>query len=136
MWEIVVDTSALVAIFKSEDDSDALARALSEASLVLLPATCLVEAALLGRVGRGFFGWLNEVLEDERFGIGEITVPVAELAAQAARIYGKGSGHPAQLNFGDCFSYAVAEYRGLPLLYAGGDFSKTGIKSVLATRQD
>jgi ribonuclease VapC len=136
MSEIVVDTSALVAIFKSEEGSDALARSLSEASLVLLPATCLVEAALLGRVGRGFFAWVEEAMKDERFVIGEISAPVAELAAQAARTYGKGSGHPAQLNFGDCLSYAVAEYRGLPLLYSGSDFSRTSIKSVLAAKQD
>jgi len=128
---MVVDTSALVAIFKAEDDAEVLAEAVSQAHLIVVPATCLVEAALLARVGRGLLAWVEETMKDERFVIGEITAPVAELAAQAARTYGKGSGHPAQLNFGDCLSYAVAEYRGLPLLYSGRDFSRTSIKSVL-----
>lgn len=129
MSELVVDTSALVAIFKAERDFEQLSRILSEAKLVVVPATCLVEAALLRQVGKGFFDWVLEVLDDDRFELGDISGPVAELAAQAARNYGKGSGHPAQLNFGDCISYAVAKYRDLPLLYAGGDFSRTPLRA-------
>jgi len=131
MSRIAVDTSALVAIFKVEQNSEQLARLLSEATLVVVPASCLVEAALLRQVGRGFFDWVQERLEDDRFELGEISAPVAELATQAARTYGKGSGHPAQLNFGDCFSYAVAKYRDLPLLYAGDDFSRTPLRPAL-----
>jgi ribonuclease VapC len=132
MSHIVVDTSSLVAIFKAEQDWEQLSQALSEATFVVVPASCLVEAALLRQVGRGFFDWVQERLEDERFELGEISAPIAELAAQAARTYGKGSGHAAGLNFGDCLSYAVAKYRDLPLLYAGNDFSKTPIRAALA----
>lgn len=136
MSEIVVDTSALVAIFKGEDGSDALAQALSEASFVVLPVTCLVEAALLKQVGRGFFAWVEDALKEDRFELGAISASVAELAAKAAQAYGKGSSHPAQLNFGDCFSYAVAEFRDLPLLYAGRDFSKTPIAPAAPSQRD
>jgi ribonuclease VapC len=136
MFPIVVDTSALVAIFKAEEDSEALAQALSEATLVVLPASCLVEAALLRQIGRGFFPWVEDTRKDSRFEIGAISAPVAELAAKAARTYGKGSGHPAQLNFGDCLSYAVAEFRDLPLLFAGRDFSRTPIQSAAATKEN
>ena len=131
MSGIVVDTSALVAIFKAEQNAKQLSRALSQATLVIVPATCLVESALLRPIGRGFFDWVQERLQDERFELGEITAPIAELAAQAARNYGKGSGHSAQLNFGDCFSYALAKYRDLPLLYVGDDFSRTPLKAAL-----
>jgi ribonuclease VapC len=134
MLSIVVDTSALVAIFKAEEGSEALAHALSEATLVVLPASCLVEAALLSQVGRGFFAWVEEAMKDSRFEIGAISAPVAEIAAKAARTYGKGSGHPAQLNFGDCLSYAIAEFRDLPLLFAGRDFSKTPIEPAAVTK--
>jgi len=135
MLSIVVDTSALVAIFKAEDDAAALAEAMSQASLVVLPASCLVEAALLRQVGRGFFAWIEDTMQDPRFEIGEISAPVADIAAKAARSYGKGSGHPAQLNFGDCLSYAVAEFRDLPLLFTGTDFAETPIEPAIATRR-
>ena len=136
MSQIVVDTSALVAIFKSEQHSDRLSEALSEATFVVVPASCFVEAALLRQIGRGFFAWVQDTIKNDRFELGEISAPVAEMAAQAAQTYGKGSGHPAQLNFGDCLSYAVAEYRDLPLLYAGNDFSKTPIKPALTISRD
>ena len=137
MHLIVVDTSALVAIFKAEDNSGMLAEALSQASLVVLPASCLVEAALLRQVGRGFFAWVQETMKDDpRFEIGEISAPVAEIAAEAARSYGEGSSHPAQLNFGDCLAYAVAEFRGLPLLFSGRGFSNTPVEPAVATNRD
>ena len=133
MLSIVVDTSALVAIFKAEDDAEALAETMSQASLVVLPASCLVEAALLRQVGRGFFAWIEDTMKDPRFEIGGISAPVAEIAAKAALSYGKGSGHPAQLNFGDCLSYAVAEFRDLPLLFTGTDFAETPIEPAVST---
>ncbi|MCX7304818.1 MAG: type II toxin-antitoxin system VapC family toxin [Hyphomicrobiales bacterium] len=135
MRSIVVDTSALAAIFKAEDDADVLAEAMSQASLVVVPASCLVEAALLRQVGRGFFAWIEDAMKDPRFEIGEISAPVAEIATKAARTYGRGSGHPAQLNFGDCLSYAVAEFRDLPLLFTGNDFSQTPIEPAVANRR-
>jgi ribonuclease VapC len=129
--QFVIDTSALVAVFKVESNAQLLALRIADARRIVLPASCLVEAALLRQIARGFYGWVEEMLADERFEFGEISAPVAGLAASAARIYGKGSGHPAQLNFGDCLSYAVAKHRELPLLYTGGDFARTYIPAAL-----
>lgn len=75
--------------------------------------------------------WVAELESRPSFEIASITPEVAHIAADAARTYGKGSGHPAQLNFGDCLSYAVAKSRDLPLLYVGHDFRQTDIHSVL-----
>ncbi len=125
----------MVAIFKAENDAEVLAEAMSQASLVVVPATCLVEAALLRQIGRGFFDWIEETMKDPRFEVGEISAQIAQIATKTARTYGKGSGHPAQLNFGDCLSYAVAEFRGLPLLFTGTDFAQTPIEPVVATKR-
>lgn len=135
MSQLVVDTSALVAIFKIEASEPELSHTLNSASFVVVPASCLVEAALLRQIARGFLGWVQELLQRDNFELGAITAPVAQLATAAAQKYGKRSGHPAQLNFGDCLSYGLAEYRDLPLLYTGSDFAQTPIKSALvATR--
>jgi|LNFM01.1.fsa_nt_gb ribonuclease VapC len=128
---IVVDTSALVAIFRLEIGWERLQAALEVADSVVIPSTCLVEAALLRRHGQGLTAWISELEARPLFEIASITPDVADVAAEAARRYGKGSGHPAQLNFGDCLSYAVAKSRALPLLYVGDDFSQTDIDSVL-----
>ena len=60
-----------------------------------------------------------------------VTEAQAKIAREAYRDFGKGSGHPAQLNFGDCFAYALARDRGEPLLFKGNDFSQTDVRSAL-----
>lgn len=133
MSRIAIDTSALVAIFKGDPEALGLAELVSSADSIVIPASCLVEAALLTQVGRGLFAWVKERLNDDRFELGGITENVALLAAEAAQRFGKGSGHPAQLNFGDCYSYAVAKGRNLPLLFVGENFSHTDIIPALRT---
>jgi ribonuclease VapC len=64
--------------------------------------------------------------------IADVTAPQALLAREAYRDFGKGSGHPARLNFGDCFAYALAKERDEPLLYKGDDFGHTDVGSALA----
>jgi len=130
MGGIVIDTSALVRIFQREDGWEAVLRTLSQATRVILPGTCLVEATLLRTVHKGLPDWVVAI-QDRRFELGQITESVARLAAEAARTYGKGSGHKAQLNFGDCFSYAVAKHADLPLLFVGDDFAHTDITPAL-----
>ena len=68
-----------------------------------------------------------------RFGviIEDVTKPIAEIARAGYRLYGRGTQHPAQLNFGDCFSYALAKVTGEPLLFKGEDFNKTDILTAL-----
>jgi len=127
MIRIVIDTSALVAIFKGEDTADRLAEVVSSVDSIVIPASCLVEAALLQQLGRGLYAWVKERLDDDRFRVGAITEEIALVAAKAAQSYGKGAGHPAQLNFGDCLSYAVARVDNLPLLYVGTDFIHTDV---------
>jgi ribonuclease VapC len=130
MSALVADTSVFVSIFEREAGSEAISEKLAAADRVILPATCLVELALLRTGFEGLPEWVNAI-RDERYEVGEITEPVAAQAAEAALRYGKGSGHRAQLNFGDCFSYAVAKQRGLPLLYVGRDFTHTDIQPAL-----
>ncbi len=96
-----------------------------------VPASTVVEFALLRRLGRSRREWLAHLFETLGFEVAGIDSPAASIAADAAERYGHGSGHPARLNFGDCLSYAVAKQLEAPLLYTGDDFSHTDIESAL-----
>ena len=131
---IVVDTSAIVALAFGEAERDAFASAIQRADKALISTVSVVEAR---RVVHGRRGQRAVILMDDllRLPIFEKVAPgVAEMdAAYAAFVaFGKGSGHPAGLNFGDVFSYALAKVRGLPLLYKGEDFARTDVASALA----
>ena len=99
------------------------------ASTRLLGAAGLFEASIvvLSRRREEGLAVLNEVLADMRVGTVPLSVDHARLAIDAFRRFGKGR-HPAGLNFGDCFSYALAKATGEPLLFKGGDFSQTDIE--------
>ena len=134
---IVIDTSAIVSVIRREDDADAIAACMVDASTVMLSAATLLEASIV--LGDERFGILSEgdkLLDEFLYREGVIIEPVSTVQAQLARLafgqFGKGTGHPAGLNFGDCFSYALAKSLDLPLLYKGGDFAKTDIASALA----
>lgn len=131
MPKLVVDTSAFVAIFKQEPLGGRMERLLGQAEGVIVPSTCLVELALLRRVAEDVFPWAGNLVEQAGYELVALSPAEARLAAGAARTYGKGSGHPAQLNFGDCLVYAAAKHRDLPLLYVGADFRHTDIASAL-----
>ncbi len=73
----------------------------------------------------------DRLIEDAKLVIEPVTPEQARIARQAYRYYGRGSGHPANLNFGDCFAYALARDKGEPLLYKGDDFVHTDIRSAL-----
>ena len=132
MDDIVVDTSAFVAIFKGEGPASSLRSRLGRAGGVIVPATCLVEIALLRRLDGQLLDWTRDLLSQPPYQIVDLTLAEAHIGADAARRFGKGSGHPAQLNFGDCLVYATAKYRNLPLLFVGDDFTKTDIAAVPA----
>ena len=70
---------------------------------------------------------IDLLLASNRFDVVPVDADQADIAQTAFVTYGKGTGHPAQLNFGDLFSYALAKARGVPLLYKGGDFARTDI---------
>ena len=127
---IVIDTSALGAIYRRESDFRIFQQLIAEAETLILPASVYVEFSALRRYGEPR-RWLDQMMEQYGISIGEIGSAVARLAADASERYGRGSGHPARLNFGDCLSYAVAKHLGAPLLYKGDDFVHTDIESAL-----
>ena len=129
---IVIDTSVLVALRLGEDDAPRLRDRIAKEQRRLVPASCYLEFVLVSRLGENRHDWLRDLLRHVRAEITPIDSTVAKVAADAAERYGRGSGHRARLNFGDCFSYAVAKSFGAPLLYKGGDFGHTDIESALA----
>ena len=130
---IVADTSAIVAIAFAEPEREAFVAALERAERTLVSSVTAVEARMVVHARRG---QRAVVLVDDllRLPFFEIVPPgAAEMdAAYAAFVaFGKGNGHPAALNFGDVFSYALAKTRGLPLLFKGRDFAETDIASAV-----
>ncbi len=128
---IVIATSALAAIYLREPDAPLLVEKIGQSLERIVPATCVVEFLLLRRYGGDRRGWLDLLISSQEIRIEPFNQAMAVIAAEAAEKYGRGSGHPARLNFGDCLSYAVARHLNAPLLYKGGDFSKTDIESAL-----
>lgn len=133
---IVVDTSAVVAMVLGEPEREAIVQAIQQAEKALISTVSVLEARMVihGRRGQRAVVLVDDLL---RLPVFEMVPPgVAETdAAYAAFVaFGKGSGHPAGLNFGDVFSYALAKVRSLPLLFKGDDFAKTDVVSVLSAR--
>ncbi|HEX2553683.1 MAG TPA: type II toxin-antitoxin system VapC family toxin [Microvirga sp.] len=125
---MVVDTSALVALCLDEDDADRFEAALVDSPETVMSVANVVEAAMvLSRHGDAAM-LLDPALE--RLGIRpmDVTQDQAWLARSGFRAYGKGSGHPARLNFGGCFAYALARSLDAPLLFKGDDFTHTDVK--------
>jgi ribonuclease VapC len=126
---MVLDTSAIVALLAREPVADRLVAAVEADRTRLVSAATVVEASLvlLGRYGEAGEAVLDRLLR----GIGAEVVPVGEeqvvLARDAAQRYGRGR-HPAALNYGDCFSYALAIARDEPLLFVGDDFARTDVE--------
>jgi ribonuclease VapC len=131
---IVVDTSALMAIVLGDDDRDIFVAAMMAESRKLMSAATVVEAA---QVYAQTFGpevateKLYNDLRILRIDIIDLTNEHARFAVEAAMRFGRGR-HRAKLNFGDCFSYALAKVSGLPLLFKGNNFTQTDIESALA----
>jgi ribonuclease VapC len=126
---VIVDTSALIAILRDEPAGPACAEAIANATFRRLSAASYVEAAAVIDASRDPIASrrLDDLLREARVVIAPVTENQARIAREAYRDFGKGSGHPAQLNFGDCFSYALARDTGEPLLFTGNDFRHTDI---------
>jgi ribonuclease VapC len=127
-----IDASAIVAILTREPEADALADVLESARSPITSPIAMFEAAL--GICRKRHASVEEAEEDVREFLGvagvrtvSITEREAETALAAFSRYGKGRGHPAQLNLGDCFAYAMAKNHGTALLFKGEDFDKTDI---------
>jgi ribonuclease VapC len=130
---MIVDTSALIAIVKAEPEAGAFAAAMEAAEVLRISAGTYFEAAIVtdGYRSPKLSARLDEILAHAKMVIEPVTVEQARIARQAYRDYGKGSGHPAGLNFGDCFSYALAREKREPMLWKGDDFGHTDIRSGL-----
>jgi ribonuclease VapC len=129
---MVVDTSALVAIFLLEPEAERFANAILDAPRAMISAANLVEAGIIldARIGREDSTELDEFIGNVGIEVEPVTVAQARVARQAYRTYGRGN-HPAGLNFGDCFAYAVAKTTGFALLFKGDDFLQTDITPAL-----
>ena len=126
---MVVDSSAVVAILEEEPDGGELLRRLVEASARRISATTLLETAIVleAKSGEAAGDHLDLFLARGGVVVEEVTAEQIQIARKAWRKFGKGSGHPAGLNYGDCFSYALAKAFGEELLFKGGDFGKTDV---------
>ena len=130
---IAVDTSVLIAITLGEPERDRFLNAIAHADSALVSAASVIEARIvLNRRGdEGMVAAFADVLRFPNLTVVPVDVEHADIADAAFRRFGKGTGHPAQLNFGDLFAYALAKSRGIPLLFKGEDFARTDIASVL-----
>lgn len=126
---MVVDTSVLIAILRAEPDARPYAQAIARASVRRVSAASYVEAGAVIDGSRDPVASrrLDELLTEMGAVIETVTVSQARIARAAYRDYGRGSGHPAGLNYGDCFAYALAREAGEPLLFKGEDFLHTDV---------
>jgi len=127
---MIVDSSVILAILKDEADGLSLSRVLVAAVGARLSAASYLECSIVLDKNRDPVqsAGLDDLLEEARITIEPVTEAQARIARQAYRDYGKGSGHPANLNFGDCFSYALAREKREPMLWKGDDFGHTDIR--------
>lgn len=130
---IVVDSSAIVAILDREPDREQILRRLLDDDQPSVSAATILETSIVLRTRHKKLAADHELdeLVSTALTVLDVTADHVQIAREAHLKYGKGMGHPAQLNFGDCFSYALAKSLDVPLLYKGGDFAKTDIKSAL-----
>jgi ribonuclease VapC len=131
---MIVDSSVLVAILLNEEDGDALSLVLDRGEVVRMSAASYLETSIVidSYKDAVLSARLDDTILDSEIVVEPVTPEQSRIARQAYRDYGKGSGHPAQLNFGDCFSYALARDKREPILFKGGDFSHTDLRSALS----
>jgi len=125
---MVIDTSALVCILLAEPEAEDFALALANAPEAVISGPTWVEASMVitARIGSAAQALLMELLQGSRVAVVPCDEALAHGAYDAWLRYGRGR-HPAGLNFGDCFSYALASQRAEPLLFKGDDFAKTDV---------
>ncbi len=126
---IAIDTSALMAILLDEPSADACARRIESEDRVIISAGTLAEALIVS-ARRDLEPGMLRLTNDLGFEVVAVTKASAARVAEAYERFGKGV-HPAALNFGDCFAYALAREQACPLLYVGADFAKTDIIAAL-----
>jgi len=126
---MIIDTSALVAILRDEPEAKDCALAIERNPTRRVSAANFVETALVIDGSRDPIASrrFDDLVKEARIVIEPVSEAQARIAREAYRDFGKGSGHPAKLNFGDCFAYALAKTTGEPLFFKGDDFIHTDI---------
>jgi ribonuclease VapC len=130
---VILDSSAIIAIVLRESDRESYLDALLDAKKVAISLSTLLEARIVAQCSgiEGLEEQTVSLISDHSVEIMPFSAAQQTLAAEAHRTFSKGSGHPAKLNFGDCFAYALAKESGEPLLFKGNDFSQTDIVAAL-----
>jgi ribonuclease VapC len=133
---MIIDTSALIAILRDEPEALSCAHAIENSVVRRLSAANFLEAAVIIDASRDPVASrrFDDLIKEAQIIIEPVTEPQARIARDAYRDFGKGGSHPAKLNFGDCFAYALAKFTGEPLLFKGDDFAHTDVKPAAAER--
>lgn len=130
---MIVDSSALLAILFAEPDAVVFANAIEKAGSRRLSAANWLETAIRidrggGPLARGAF---DDLVREAALVIEPVTEEQVRIARTAYGAFGKGTGHPAGLNSGDCFAYALSKLTGEPLLFKGDDFDRTDLRPAI-----
>jgi ribonuclease VapC len=130
---MVLDTSAIIATIANEPESSRFRAAMLGAESLLMSSVAVLETriVLFARLGSDAVGLFDDLLENAGIVVVPLDDETARVAFDAFCRFGKGQGHPAQLNIIDCAVYALAKARSQPLLFKGGDFDQTDIQSAL-----
>jgi ribonuclease VapC len=130
---MILDTSALIAILRDEPDATSYAKAIASTSIRRISAANYVETAAIIDASRDPIASrrFDDLLREAQVIVDPVTEAQARIAREAYRDFGRGSGHPARLNFGDCFAYALAKATNEPLLFKGADFGHTDVMSAV-----
>jgi ribonuclease VapC len=131
-----VDSSALTSIIVDEPDSEAFMACLARAKSTVIASVTQVEASIaVGRYHQGDYEFgavqVSDFIDRAEIKVLDVPADIVDEVLLAYRRYGKGTGHGAKLNFGDCFSYAFAQRLKVPLLFKGDDFSRTDVEPAL-----
>lgn len=130
---MIVDTSAIIAILHREPEADDFLRAISSAQCRMSVGSYLETAIVADSAGSPALSrHFDDLVHEAKLNLEPVTFEQMQLARQAYRDYGRGGGHPARLNFGDCFAYALARTSREPLLFKGDDFNHTDILPALS----
>ncbi len=129
---MIVDASALLAILLDEPDADRFSHAIAdELEDLLISPVNFVEAAIRAdKRGEETANALDEIMRVSGIEVAAVSIHQTRLAREAYQKFGKGN-HPARLNLGDCFAYALAKARGEPLLFKGDDFRLTDVEAAV-----
>lgn len=129
---MIIDSSAVLAIFLQESDGRRYLRAVMDADSRRMSVSNWLEATMVvDRRGNDLaVNWLEDFMHDAQIELMPVSVSQAAIARRAWRIFGRGV-HPARLNYGDCFAYALAKETREPLLFKGNDFAQTDVEPAL-----